>query len=147
MQCALLNYMTRNCNLRKPQLHFSNVALHFIFQSFPARAELRTSISRVGGDPHSGSPPTRLMLVLGSALHIENQRKQNLTHILAHCLAPNAPTKLIQALHNAQLLISQGSYCVQVTLHILRHGLQHGCKLRTCPIFVHETNWRGAGRI
>ena len=79
MQRALLNYMTHNRNLRKPQLHFSNVALHFIFQNFPTCAEPRTSISRVGGDPLRGSPPTRLMLVLGSALHIENQRKQNLT--------------------------------------------------------------------
>ena len=38
-------------------------------------------LSRVGGDPRSGSP-TRLMLVLGSALHIENQRKQNLNTLL-----------------------------------------------------------------
>ena len=79
MQCALLNYMTRNRNLCKPQLHFSTVTSHYIFQNFPARMEPRPSLSRVGGDPHSGSPPTRLMLVLGSALHIENQRKQNLT--------------------------------------------------------------------
>ena len=70
MQHALLNYMMHNRNLRKPQLHFSNVALHYIFQNFPARVELRTSISRVGGDPHSGSPPTRLMLVLGSMLRV-----------------------------------------------------------------------------
>ena len=70
--------MTRNRNLRKPQLHFSTVALRYILQNFPAHAEPRPSLSR-SGDPLRGSPPTRLMLVLGSALHIENQRKQKLT--------------------------------------------------------------------
>ena len=86
MQCALLNYMTHNRNLCKPQLHFSTVALHFIFQNFPARAEPRPLLSPVGGDPLRGSPPMRLMLVLGSALHIENQRKQNLTAHLCHSI-------------------------------------------------------------
>ena len=57
-------------------LFYCSITLYF--SKFPARAEPRTSISCVGGDPRSGSPE-RLMLVLGSALHIENQRKQNLT--------------------------------------------------------------------
>ena len=50
MKRALLNYMTHNRNLHKPQLHFSNVALHYIFQNFPARAEPRPSLS-CSGDP------------------------------------------------------------------------------------------------
>ena len=69
MQCALLNYMTHNRNWHKPQLHFSNVALHYIFQNCPTRAEPRPLLSH-SGDPLRGSPPTRLMLVLGSVLHV-----------------------------------------------------------------------------
>ena len=46
----------------------SQFLLGFVLVGFYTRsAEPRTSISRVGGDPLHGSPPTRLMLVLGSA--------------------------------------------------------------------------------
>ena len=68
-------------------------------------------------------------------------------HVLTHGLAPDARTKLIQALNNVQLLVYQGNYCIKDTLHTLWCSLQSTCGLRVCPIFVHETIWHSAGGI
>ena len=48
-----------------------------------------------------------------------------MVHVLTCGLPPDARTKLVQALHEAQLLIPQGNYCIQDAIHVLRHGLQH----------------------
>ena len=70
-----------------------------------------------------------------------------IVHVFAHVLPPDARTKLVLALHDAQLLIPQGNYCIQAALHILWRGLQCSYWPRTYPILVHESIWNGVGRI
>ena len=50
----------------------------------------------------------------------QREKQQVIVHVLANSLPPDILAQLIQAFHNAHLLIPQGHYCTQGALHVLQ---------------------------